>query len=128
MLTHRIETSSVTRGRPLAVLAAAVLSGLLVWSSARENGTPQLGTLIGAPYQVATRHRSDFQIRRDIRAHIDELGFARRQIRVFVINGRVTLHGRVESWEEAKQAQTAARSVAGVRIVVNNLNVYRRRH
>jgi osmotically-inducible protein OsmY len=85
----------------------------------------QLSSVMARPYEVATASRSDFHIRRDVRVRMSELGFAHRQIHVFIISGRVTLHGRVRSWAEAQRAVAAARNVRGVRMVVNNLNVSR---
>ena len=117
--------SRLPKTAPLLTVMAA-LAWVLPSHVLSDHVTAQVAMLVAHPYEITTAlHRSDFHVRRDVRAGIDELGFARRQISVFVIRGRVTLRGRVRSWTEAQQAVAATRSVPGVSTVVNDLKITR---
>jgi hyperosmotically inducible protein len=48
---------------------------------------------------------------------------AAHNIDVDTVEGVVTLTGKVDTWDEAREAESIARSTDGVRQVVNNLTV-----
>jgi len=90
-------------------------------AAAAHRPVAQTGDLFAADTQNARR---DAAIRRQVIAAIAALRtIDHRTIMVSVSRGIVTLRGKVPTIEDRARIEEAARSVAGVRLVINQLGI-----
>ena len=104
------------------------LEGQLDWQYQRraaEADIRKLGGVIGVTNQITLKtrvqpadvsHRIEAALKRDaeLEAH---------RVQVSVIDGKVTLAGKVHSWHEREAVEQAVWSAPGVRTIVDNLSI-----
>ena len=106
-----------TRSWSLCCLAlATLLVGALAAGCGRTRDTG---------VTVVTLATADAATSQLVRSELSDQGIAHEGIRIETANGTVTLFGSVESLAERSAAEAAARAVAGVRGVRNELSVGR---
>ena len=109
---------------------SVILEGIVDSAWARRHAAAEIGDIAGITDLrnelaiVPTGEVTDEQIAQDLLAALDtETSTDAENVTILVIDGKVTLEGRVASMEVKSDVEEIAGRIAGVRVVVNKLSV-----